>query len=92
MAFSSSDSPEEGFGAGDRPSGGTATAGYGGGVLRVAEDNREGGKGVLTDGKRVTSASAELSVGVRRGLGVKGDSLELGKVWASSVNSTNASG
>lgn len=93
MAFSSSDSPEEGLGAGDGVSGRPAAAGSAGGVLRaVEEEEGEDGRGVLTEGKRGHSASAELSVGVGRWLGVKGDLLELGQDWVSSVNSTKFSG
>lgn len=92
MAFSSSDSPEEGLGAGDGVSGRPAAAGSAGGVLRAREGEGEDGKGVLTEDKRGHSASAELSVGVGRWLGVKGDLLELGQDWVSSVNSTKFSG
>lgn len=92
MAFSSSDSPEEGLGAGDGVSGRPAAAGSAGGVLRAAVGEGEDGKGVLTEGKRGHSASAELSVGVGRRLGVKGDLLELGQDWVSSANSTKISG
>lgn len=91
MAFSSSDSPEEGLGAGDGVSGRPAAAGSAGGVLRATMGEGEDGKGVLTEGKRGHSAS-ELSVGVGRRLGVKGDLLELGQDWVSSVNSTKFSG
>lgn len=73
-------------------SGRPATAESAGGVLRVVEGTGEDGKGVLTEGKRGHSASAELNVGVGRQLGVKGDSLELGHDWVSSVNSTRFSG
>lgn len=88
MAFSSSDSPEEGLGAGDGVSAGPATVGSPGGMLRAGEGEGEDAKGVLREGRRGHSASAEVSVGVGRGLGVKGDSLELGQDWVSSVNST----
>lgn len=88
MAFSSSDSPEEGLGAGDGVSGRPAAAGSTGGLPRAAEGDGEDGKGVLTEGKRGHAASAELSVGVGRWLGVKGDLIELGQDWVSSVNST----
>lgn len=91
MAFSSSDSPEEGLGAGDGVSGRPAAARSTGGILRVAEVAGEDGKGVLTEGKRGHSASAALD-GVRRRQGFKGDSLEMGQDWVSSVNSTKFSG
>lgn len=79
MAFSSSDSPEDRLGAGDGVSGRPAAPGSAGGVLRAAEGEGEDGKGVLTEGRRAHSVSAELSVGVGRRLGVKGGSLELGQ-------------
>lgn len=92
MAFSSSDSPEEGLGAGDGVSGRAAAAGSRGRMLRAAEGEGEGGRGVLTEGKRGQSASAELRVGVGSWLGVKGDLLGLGQDWMSSVNRVRFSG
>lgn len=56
-----------------------AAAGSAEGILRAAEGEGDGGKGMLTEGKRGHSVSAELSVGVGRRLGVEGDSLELGQ-------------
>lgn len=85
MAFSSSDSPEEGLGAGDGVSGRLATAGSTGEVLRAAEGEEGDGKGVLTGGKREHSVSTELRTGVGGRFGVRGESLELGP--DSSVNS-----
>lgn len=87
MAFSSSDSPEDRLGAGDGVSERPATAGSAGGVLRATVGEGEDGKGELTEGKRGHSTSVELSVGVGRRLGVKGDSLGLGQDWVTSVNS-----
>lgn len=89
MAFSSSDSPEDGLGAGDGVSGRPVAAVSAGGVLRAGAGEGEDGKGALTEDKRGHSASAELSVYAGRWLGVKGDLLELGQ---SSVNSTKFSG
>lgn len=88
MAFSSSDSPEEGLDAGDGVSGRPAAAGSAGGVLRATKGEGEDDKGVLREGKQGHSVSAELSVGVGKWLGVKGDLLELRQDWGSSVNST----
>lgn len=82
MAFSSSDSPEDGLGAGNGVSRRPAAAGAAEsaeGVLRAAEGEGDSGKGVLTEGKRGHSVSAELGVEVGRQLGVDGDSLELGQ-------------
>lgn len=91
MAFFSSDSPEEGLGAGDGVSGTPVAAGSAEEVLMAMVGEGEDAKGVLTEVKRGHSAS-ELSVGVGRGLGVKGDLLELGQDWLSSVNSTKFTG
>lgn len=88
MAFSSSDSPEHGLGAGDGVSGRPAAAASTGGVLRAAEGEGQAGKGELTGGKREHSASVEFSMGVGGWLGVEGDSLELEQDWVSSVNRT----
>lgn len=85
MAFSSSDSPEEGLGAGDGVSGRPAAVGSAGGLLRAAVG--EDGKGVLTEDKRGHSASAELRVSVGRWVGVRGDLLKLGQDWVSSAKS-----
>lgn len=59
-----------------------------GATLRAGEGEGDDGRGVLSEGKRGQSPSAELSVGGGRGLEVKGDSLELGRDWVSSENST----
>lgn len=74
MDFSSSDSPEEGLGAGDGVSGRLAAAESAGGVLGVANGEGEDGSGA-----QGYSLSAELGAGVGRGLGVGGDLLELDK-------------
>lgn len=92
MAFSSSDSPEGRLGAGDGALGGPAAARSAGRVLRAADGEGEGGKGVLTEGRRRHSASTGLSVGVGRWVGVKGNLVELGKDWVSSVNDTKVLG
>lgn len=87
MAFSSSDSPEDGLGAGDGVSGRLAAAGSAGGVLREVEGEEQAGKGELTEGRREHSVSVEFSRGIGRQLGVEGDS-ELEQDWVSSVNKT----
>jgi len=79
LAFSSSDSPEDGLGAGDGVSGRPAAAVSVEGIPRAAEGEGEDGKGVLTDGKRGHSVSVELIVGVGRRLEVKGGSFKLGQ-------------
>lgn len=61
-------------------------AGSAGGEPRAA--GGEDGKGELAGGSRGQSASVELSVGVGRRLGVKGDSLELGQERVTSAKST----
>lgn len=71
MAFSSSDSPEDGLGAGDGVSGRAATAGSAEELLRAAEEEGEDGKCMPTD----DSASAEVIRVVGRWLGVEGDSF-----------------
>lgn len=76
MDFSSSDSPEEGLGAGDGVSGRPVAGGSTGGVHGVAKVVGEAGRGVLRVGKQGHSVSAELIVGVGRWLESKGDLLE----------------
>lgn len=56
MAFSSSDSPDDGLGAGEGVSGRAAAAGSPEELLRAAEEEGEDGRGVPTD----DSASAEF--------------------------------
>ena len=85
MAFSSSDSPEEGLGVGDGVSGRLPRARSPGGAARPGEEGGEQGDGALSDDSRGKSASAEFTVGGGRGLWVKGDSLELRWDWLSSV-------
>lgn len=79
MAFSSSDSPEEGLDAGDGVSGRLSATGSAGGVLIAAEGEGEDDKGVLRKGKQGHSASAEPAVGPGRWFEVKGDLLELSR-------------
>lgn len=81
MAFSSSDSPEEGLDAGDGVSGRPSTTGSAGGVLIAAEGEGEGedDTGVLRKGKQRHSASPEPAVGPGRWFEVKGDLLELSR-------------
>lgn len=64
MAFSSSDSPEEGLDAGDGVSGSPAAAGSAGGVVTAAKGEEEEEAGVLREGKQGHSVSAGFSVGV----------------------------
>lgn len=85
MAFSSSDSPEEGLGAGDGVSGKPATAGSTGGLLRATKGEGADGKGLLSEGKQGHSVSAELNMDVGRWL------VELGQDWESSANRTKFS-
>lgn len=91
MAFSSSDSPEEGLGAGDGVSGKPATAGSTGGLLRATKVGGADGKGLLSEGKQGHSVSAELNMDAGRWLVVRDDWLELGQGWESSVNRTKFS-
>lgn len=60
-----------------------------GGTLRLREGEGEEGIGALREGMRGHSGSRagfdKVRVGVGRGLGVNGDSLELGREWVSSV-------
>lgn len=64
MAFSSSDSPEEGLDAGDGVSGSPAAAGSAGGLLTAAKGEGEDDTGALREGRQGLSVSAEFSVGV----------------------------
>lgn len=90
MAFSSSDSPDDGLGAGEGVSGRPAAAGSEEGAPRAAEGDGQAGEGELTEGKREHSAvlSDAFSIGVGKQLGVEGDSFELGQNWVSSANIT----
>lgn len=74
MDFSSSDSPEEGLGAGGGVPGRPAAAASAQGELTTANGGGEDGSGVPREGRREHSVSA---AGVGRGLGVGGDLLEL---------------
>lgn len=76
MDFSSSDSPDEGLGAGDGVSGRLAAAESAGGVLGVPNGEGEDGSAVPREGRQGYSFSAELGAGVGRKLGVGGDLLD----------------